>query len=475
MSHSFALSALASVAYEIGNIDEARRWLYQSIEMNNGRHAQGWLALAEIEEAEGNVEEALKICEASIIRYEHGLMEARKRYKGGVKPKKKSHASGKKDPNFKRDRIQNQDYKERVDLDKSFMDLSKLKEVDRSLLKSIPPKYRSGDKFLAVYRHWAHLEGRYGTYDSCNRIYKRASMAFPLDYKIQLDWARYHANIRSHRAQKHFVEACSRASTKDAKPYREYALFEMSLGEYEQARKILFRGAQAVARSSDGGTGKRNQLELARLYVSWAVCEWHLENIPRVEILFDHALRLTEVGSDEGSELRTFVLFCIAQLEYYEREELHLAQNCIGLCLKENSLPGGNAPVWNLWAKIARGLKNSHLEDECLNEAKRCKMELEDLKDEDQQGSSALDTMNKLKGSENIQNLMRQKPWFDKLNAARMSWEHENDESSTTSSSSKFYASISLPNFEDNTLRREKTEDEIIETQQEEAPVMTSE
>jgi len=378
-------------------------------------------------------------------------------------------------PDFKRDRKPNRDYKEREDLDKSFMDVTKLKEVDRSLLKSIPPKYRSGDKFLAVYRHWAHLEGRYGTFDSCNRIYKRASMAFPLDYKIQLDWARYHANIRSRRARKHFVEACSRASTKDAEPYREYALFEMSLGEYEQARKILFRGAQAVARSSDGGTEKRNQLELARLYVTWAVCEWHLQNIPRVEVLFDHALRLTEVGSDEGSELRTFILFCIAQLEYYEREELHLAQNCIGLCLKENSLPGGNAPVWNLWAKIARGLKNSHLEDECLNEAKRCKMELENLKEEDQQGSSALDTMNMLKGSENIQNLMRQKPWFDKLNVARMSWENESDESSTTSSSSKFYASISLPTFENHTMRREKTEDEIIKTQQEEAPVMSTE
>ena len=455
VSHSFALSALASVSYELGNIDEARRWLYRSIELNNGRHAQGWLALAEIEEAEGNVQDAIQICEAAIIRYEHGLMEARKRYKGGSKPGKPSA----KHPYHKRGA------KPRSDLDKSCLDVSSLKEVDRSMLKSIPPKYRSGDKFLSVYRHWAHLEGRYGTYDSCNRIYKRASTAFPLEYKIHLDWARYHANIRSRRARQHFVEACSRASTTDAEPYREYAAFEMSLGEYEQARKILFRGAQAVARSPDGGTGKRNQLELARLYVTWAVCEWHLNNIPRVEKLFDHALRLTEIGSDEGSELRTFVLFCLAQLEYYEREDLHLAQNYIGLCLKENALPGGNAPVWNLWAKIARGLENPHLEEECLNEAKRCKMDLEDLQEEEDDESSALDTMNMLKGSENIQNMMRQKPWFDNLQTARASLEDESDESSTQS---KFYASINLPNFDNHEIRNEREETTKIEKQQEE-------
>ncbi len=451
VSHSFALSALASVAYELGNVDEARRWLYQSIETNNGRHAQGWLALAEIEEAEGNVKEALEICEASIIRYEHGLMEARKRYKGTNKPE------GGKRGSFNKNEAK-PNHREGVDLDKSFMDLTKLKEVDRSLLKSIPPKYRSGDKFLAVYRHWAHLEGRYGTYDSCNRIYHRATKAFPLDNKIQLDWARYHANIRSRRAITHFVEACSRA--KDAEPFREYALFEMSLGDYEQARTILFRGAQAVGKSPDGGSGKRNQLELARLYVMWAVSEWHLSNISRTQTLFDHALRLTEVGSDEGSELRTFILFCIAQLEYYERDELHLAQNCIGLCLKENSLPGGNAPVWNLWATIARDLNDEHLEDECLAEAKRCKMELEDLS-EDQ--SSAFDTMNMLKESENIQNLMRQKPWFDKLQAKRMAFEQKYE---SRSSSAKFYASIQLPNFDNHKLQ--KTVDRIETAQPEE-------
>jgi len=470
VSHSFALSALASVAYEQGNVDEARRWLYQSIAQNNGRHAQGWLALAEIEEAEGNVEEALRVCEASIIRYERELVEARKRYKRDSKRINHHSRGNGKRSNHKPDFKRTGGRRERTDDTMSFLDPTKSKEVERGLLKHVP-KYRSGDKFLAVFRHWARLEGRYGTYDGCNRIYKRASLAFPLDHKISLDWARYHANIGSHRARRQFAEACSRASARDAEPYREYASFEMSLGEYDQARKILFRGAQAVARSPDGGTGKRNQRELAKLYVTWAVCEWHLRNIPRVEVLFDHALRLTEVGNKEGSELRSFLLFCIAQLEFFEREELHLAQNCIGLCLKENALPGGNAPVWNLWAKIASGLKDSHLEEKCLNEAKQCEDRLEGLKeDEDGEGSSALDTMNMLKGSQNIQNLMRQKPWFDKLQAVRTSWgEDDSDDESSVASSSKFYSSLPIPSFDNYELRRTNNDEEQAETQPKEA------
>lgn len=290
-----------------------------------------------------------------------------------------------------------------------------------------------------------------------------------MDYKISLDWARYHANIGSRWARTHFAEACNRASTKHATPYTEYASYEMSQGEFEQARIILFQGAQAVTRSPDGCMGKRNQQELAQLYVTWAVCEWHLENISRVEVLFDHALRLTEVGSDEGSELRSFILFCMAQLEYYEREEIHLAQHCIGLCLKQNSLPGGNSPVWELWAKIARSLSNSHLEEKCLSEANRSNML---SKESDEDGSSALDTMNMLKESQNIKTLMRQEPWFDKLRAVRMSKGEELDES--LSASSKFYSNIRTPMYENHEWKKQKTEDEKLETCAEESSFASS-
>ena len=43
-------------------------------DLNRARGGFAW----EIEEADGTVGEALQICEAAIIRYELGLMEARK-------------------------------------------------------------------------------------------------------------------------------------------------------------------------------------------------------------------------------------------------------------------------------------------------------------------------------------------------------------------------------------------------------------
>ena len=463
VSHSFAYSALAGVAYEQGDVNEARRWLYRSIETNDGRHAQGWLALAQIEEAEGDVEKALTVCEASIIRYEKGLLEARQRYK-----QKGSSSRSRYNNNVNNRQRKTSD--ELDIIDKFPKDPTTSNGIEEGLLKSIP-KYRSGDKFLGVYRHWARLEGRYGTYDNTNRVYERASTAFPFDYKISLDWARYHSKLRNvERAQSLYTEACNRASRRHhvADPYREYAAFEMDLGQYEQARNILFLGAQKLTprRSSsddddDDGAGNNNNqknCELAQLYVTWAVCEWHLQNIPRAESLFDHALQLADVGGDdEGSELRSFILYSMARLEYYERQEIHLAQHCIGLCLKGEPLPGNdnNAPVWELWAEIADYTDNPNLEEECLKEATKCRNI-----GGGSSSSSALETINMLKGSQKMKNIMRQEPWHDKLQTVRGitqqeerggGQQNESSDVSSSSSSSDFYSKI------DKIIRRKQT------------------
>jgi len=464
VSHSFAYSALAGVAYEQGDVNEARRWLYRSIETNDGRHAQGWLALAQIEEAEGDVEKALTVCEASIIRYEKGLLEARQRYK-----QKGSSSRSRYNNNVNNRQRKTSD--ELDIIDKFPKDPTTSNGIEEGLLKSIP-KYRSGDKFLGVYRHWARLEGRYGTYDNTNRVYERASTAFPFDYKISLDWARYHSKLRNvERAQSLYTEACNRASRRHhvADPYREYAAFEMDLGQYEQARNILFLGAQKLTprRSSsddddDDGAGNNNNqknCELAQLYVTWAVCEWHLQNIPRAESLFDHALQLADVGGDdEGSELRSFILYSMARLEYYERQEIHLAQHCIGLCLKGEPLPGNdnNAPVWELWAEIADYTDNPNLEEECLKEATKCR----NIGGGSSSSSSALETINMLKGSQKMKNFMRQEPWHDKLQTVRGitqqeerggGQQNESSDVSSLSSSSDFYSKI------DKIIRRKQT------------------
>jgi tetratricopeptide (TPR) repeat protein len=194
INYCFAYSALASVAYERDNVGSARKWLQRSVRLNNGRHAQGWVSLAQLEEAQGNEEAARSVCMAAITQYECGLIESRERYRRkqlGLGSK----ASG--------GRHQQSSYPKDNPLD-----------AKNLLLKAVP-KYRSGDKFLNVYRNWARVEERYGSYETVDQVYERASIAFPLAYKLTLDWASYHATMYNHdRARSLYVEACNKASSR---------------------------------------------------------------------------------------------------------------------------------------------------------------------------------------------------------------------------------------------------------------------
>jgi tetratricopeptide (TPR) repeat protein len=178
VSNCFALSALAAVAYEKRDLVEARSWLKQSLQQNDGRHAQGWLALSQMEEAEGNVEIARKVCTLAISRYEKGLIETHQRH-----------------------------YKHRGPISTE-KDQVKTKE---RLLRQIP-RYRPGDKFLKVYRNLARLEERYGSFESVDDVYRRASLVFPNEYKVTMDWASYYATMRNYgRARTLYLEACNKA------------------------------------------------------------------------------------------------------------------------------------------------------------------------------------------------------------------------------------------------------------------------
>jgi tetratricopeptide (TPR) repeat protein len=424
ISHSFAYSALACVAYEQGDLEEARRWLYRSINLNNGRHAQGWLELAEMEEAEGNPDKALAVCQASIMKYEKGLIESQQRYKKDRENDRKrldgdrSRIKGSRNPH--------QGKESSVERSGSFSHPSNPEEFKLLLLKSIP-SHRSGDKFFKVYRHWTKLEERYGTFESADQAHERASLVFASNHHVWLDWAEYNAKLRNDsRARSLFAEACNQAGSSHADPYRQFAVFEMSRGNYAQARNILFRGAQALSQSSDGGLG--NGRGLAQLYVAWAVAEWRLENISRTEVLFDHALRLTEAG-EGGAEMRSYILHAMAFLEYQERGNFYLAQHCIGLCLKENRYPGGNAQVWKLWADIAHDMGSERLEENCLDEAEKCKAQKKDP------ASSSEEILKAFQ----MESRMRRDPWHDKLQEVR------GMRIDSFTSDDKFYSSLRLP------------------------------
>ena len=415
VSHGFAFSALASVSYELGDVTEARRWLHRSIENNNGRHANGWLALAQLEEAEGNADEAIQVCRNSIIQYERGLLEARQRFR---QKSRKSQAYRSESLN---------EYSPANKPTRLLTMSTNAEDIKDELLASVPV-YRSGDKFINVYRHWIRLENEYGTFESANEVYKRAVKAFPKDFRLPLEYAEYLAKTKNtERARTLFLDACSKASNVDARPFSKHAVFEMNLGNYEQAQKILFRGAQSLSKASDGGIG--NQKGLTELFLTWAFCEWHLGNIDRSETLFDNALRLVD-PSEKGSELRAFILYCFAVLEFTELNELLLAQHCIGLSLKEGKLPGGSEGAWKLWANIADEMGNTKLSNSCQDIAEKCELQRS-------ASSSVLSAADLIKQSQMAGQFQ---PWQEKIQRQK-----GRSGLDTGRSSSAFYSTLRFP------------------------------
>ena len=152
---------------------------------------------------------------------------------------------------------------------------------------------------------------------------------------------------------------------RSAEPYRLFAEFEMKRRNFIDAQSILFRGAQVVSESSDSSVDVKSGL--AALFHTWGVCEFHLGNNNRAELLFDDALRVTGSGEADCA-LRSLILYSMARLEF-SREEYILAQHCIGLSLKENLLPGGNSLQWRLWAKVAEMMSNDDLAQQCREQA----------------------------------------------------------------------------------------------------------
>ena len=368
-------------------MDQCRRWLYKAVRQHKGRHANGWVALAQLEESEGNIDAARSACIAGIAQYERGLLELG--YNNTVTNNKNSRQGG----------------KPRTE-DTSF--LLDPKTLKNQFLKYSIPTYRSGDRFFNVYRNWLRLEERYGTIETVEEVYDRASVAFPREWKLALDLAQHFVKLDIHdRARSQFAKACNRVGSRHAEPYRLFAEFEMSHGNFEQAQKILYLGATVVDSVREG---------VPELLFTWAVCEWHLGNLSYSDKLFDHALELLSGSTDQAAgevhskKLRSLILYARARFEYF-RDEHRRAQHFIGLCLKENLMPGGNARVWDLWAAVAHEMGDGALAQQCQEHATKARRKEE----EGENGASGLSSiMMGMKGAD-MQHLMRRDPWHVKI------------------------------------------------------------
>jgi tetratricopeptide (TPR) repeat protein len=222
---------------------------------------------------------------------------------------------------------------------------------------------RLGADVKAIYTTWARLERRHGTPETIEQVHSKAIQLFPDHWELYHDWAVHHAKLGNlDQARALFHRAMEASHCQDAKPYRHLAQLWMNQGNYQEASTIFYRGA-AVAKAGGKGT--------AELYIAWAVCEWHLGKIPRVQVLLDHALTMTT-----ERELRSFIYYAMAQLEVYN-EQYELAQHWIGLSLKENLMPGGNSKIWRLWLEVALATNREHLIQECTAQVERLRREEE--------------------------------------------------------------------------------------------------
>jgi tetratricopeptide (TPR) repeat protein len=380
VSHGFAYTALAYVAYEQGQVDRARRWLQRAVNVNRGRQANAWVSLALLEESEGGIDAARSVCIKGIAQYERSLLG---RFK------------------FQPEDLPSYEFLDPVSL-------------KNELLHTVP-SYRSGDRFFNLYRNWIRLEERYGTVDSLEEVYKRAAIAFPYNWKLAVDVAEYYVKLSMiGKAREHYSQACTKAGNFHADPYRMYAEFEMARGNWAEARGILYSGALALTQNVENEACGRG---LAELFLTWAVCEWNLREYYHTEQLFGQALEVA-TEEEDSSSLRSFILYAMARFEV-ERDEQQRAQHFVGLCIKENNMPRGYSKVWDLWATVAHEMGNEKLTLQCRDQAAKARQE-EQEDDKDLSGLSRLlrrpSTSSQGTGDvSDVQQLMRRDPWHTQI------------------------------------------------------------
>ena len=380
-SKAFFYTSLSFVSYAKGQIQESRTLLRQSLDINGGMHAQGVIALAQLEESEGNIQAAREVYRDAISRY-----EKRRRKRSPFRSKPTS--------------------------EEDMFDSSSLVDEDGN---SYSRSY-SGDKWVNVFKSWARMEEIHGTYETAHIVFSKAARLFPNNMNLLLQWADLQSDHGEDEKGRLLYEAAShRAGDGSAKPFQALAEFEMKRRNFAKAQSILYRGAQCAASSNGIADGKNG---LARLFHTWGVCEYHLGNESKAQQLLEDALRVTGPG-EADSTMRSLILFSMARLEVL-RGEYILAQHCIGLSLKENLFPGGNSQIWKLWAEIAQKMENKDLEKRCKEQAL--------LRWEEERGGAVSDLSRLLgsRGSESssrlpertgsvMKDMFRKTPWSSKV------------------------------------------------------------
>lgn len=175
---SFVYNSLSYVAYAKGDIQDCRNLLQQSLDIND-MHAQGVIALAQLDESEGNINDARKVYRDAIGRYE------KKRMRRGARSQSRPFIGRETDP----------------------FDASSLLSNERQSSVSY-----AGDKWINVFRSWARMEETYGNYETAHIVFSRAVRLFPDSTSLLTEWAKLQVKNKEHKKGKLLLEAaCQRA------------------------------------------------------------------------------------------------------------------------------------------------------------------------------------------------------------------------------------------------------------------------
>jgi tetratricopeptide (TPR) repeat protein len=180
-------TALAVAHYETGDLPAARESAGAAVR-SNPQHAQGWIAAARIEELEANVLGAKRYYALATAGYE----QRRRRGRGGT-------GAGK------------------------------------------------GDKWAHVYQSHARFLQSAGDAAGAKRVYGTATALFDGSWRLWTAWGKLEADGgESLKARTILGEAAKRAGGASADPHRSAGELEMDLLQYERARGLFFKGAEAV-------------------------------------------------------------------------------------------------------------------------------------------------------------------------------------------------------------------------------------
>lgn len=321
---SFLYTSMSYVYYEMHGYDEAKLWLEKALSINN-LHAQGWLALAQLEESEGNI----KLAEETYIKA--------------------------------------------TSFYESFMERKKRQNKNRN------NKVSGGDRWSTVYLSWGRMER-----NELKRVemYQRALRYFPNQLAVWMELIKVVSTKKGNfkMTKQLFELACAKVGKRNVEPYQHYAEYEISLSNLERARSIYLQGAQVVCNNNNNSDEEMLDRSLSKFFHSWAKLEIRLHNFKIANQLLDKSLQVLPIIANDnntiiGSLAKGDIFMTMAKMEY-KRENYYMAQHCICQSLlqvqsldeeyedDEHAIKLA-VQLWRLWSDIAYRMRNEKLERDC--------------------------------------------------------------------------------------------------------------